>query len=466
MRGRTTTRTGWIRLLSGRRILAGLLLAWLAGCVNAPPLPRPPIAAGPMDPKGLVAVLVAGDDSLPVFDNATAYMADTLATAGVPPAQIHRLSASPRRAPSIELATQGDVLKRLQAIEVPPGGSCLVYLTSHGAYERGLYLSASDNTVMPTQLDRVLELGCGEAPTVVIVSACFAGQFAQPPMPSPDRIILTAADAHRTSFGCGASFRYTYFDECLLGALGEVASWREAFARTVTCVAQRERQVGALPSEPTAWFGDAMKGVAPPTAPSLTAADPRAIRFSPGPGPFDPARIPLPAQERLRLHDDLSRYAQAPMPKALAMTAEGLLVPVMRDRDGRRTEADVARLALERCEWLTGGACILYARDEQPVALLPSGLAPFHPPRLVRAGRLTIETVPFIRDDQRPQIEHYLAGETPKALALSPGHEEIAVGHGATLEDARRDALTQCRAGRLDCVIYAEDDRIVLGWTN
>ena len=464
MRSRTTTRTGWIRLLSGRRILAGLLLAWLAGCASAPP-PRPPIVAGPMDPKGLVAVLVAGDDSLPVFDNATGYMADRLAAAGVPPAQIHRLSASQRRASSTELATQGAVLKRLQAIEVPAGGSCLVYLSSHGAYERGLYLSASDNTVMPSQLDRVLELGCGEAPTVVIVSACFAGQFALPPMPNAHRIILTAADAHRTSFGCGASFRYTYFDECLLGALDEVASWHEAFERTITCVAQRERQIGALPSEPTASFGDAMGGVAPPAAPQPDT-DPRAIRFSPGPSLFDPARIPLPVRERLRLHDDLSHYAMAPAPKALAMTAEGLIVQAFRDRDGRRTETDVARLALERCEWLTGGACILYARDEHTVALLPSGLAPFHPPRLIRTGRLTVEAAPFIRDDQRPQIERYLAGETPKALALSPGHEEIGVGHGATLEDARRDALTQCRAGRLDCVIYAEDDRIVLGWNN
>ncbi|GGF08566.1 hypothetical protein GCM10011611_12510 [Aliidongia dinghuensis] len=464
MGGRTTRRTGSIRLLSGRRILVGLLLAWLAACTSPPPPPAP-ILAGPMDPKRLVAVLVAGDDSLPVFDNATAYVADELAATGVPPEQVHRLSAAPQRTPRAELATVGAVISRIEAVEVPRGGSCLVYLTSHGAYQRGLYLSASDDVLKPSQLDHALERGCGQAPTVVIVSACFAGQFTLPPMPRANRIILTAADANRTSFGCGASYRYTYFDECLLGALGEGQSWHEVFARTVTCVSQRERQIGALPSQPTAVFGDSMADVAPPAAPSDDDA-PQAIRFAPGPDPFNPALVPLPGEERLRLHGDLLRYAAAPLPKALAMTAEGLPITVARDRDGRRTEADVARLALERCEWLTGGACILYAWNQQTVARLPSGLAPFHPARLVRSGRLTPENAPFIRDDQRPQIEHYLASETPKALALSPGHEEIGVGHGATIDDARRDALLQCRAGRLDCVIYAEDDRIVLGWSN
>jgi hypothetical protein len=464
MRGRTTSRTGGIRTLLQPHFWVGLLVACLAGCASAPSKPSQ-VAAGPVDPKGLVAVLVAGDDTPSAFDNATAYMADTLAAAGVPPAQIHRLNASQRRAPTAEIATVDAVLQRLQKIKVPPGGSCLVYMTSHGAYQHGLYLAASDNTLMPAELDHALRAGCGPAPTVVILSACFAGQFAQPPMIVDNRIILAASDAGRTSFGCGASFRYTYFDECLLGSLGEAADWHQAFDRAVTCVAQRESQIGALPSQPTAAFGAGMQGAALPVAISA-AGDPQAIRFVPGPGTFTPALIPLPTSERLRLHDALSRYAAAEGPKALAMTAQGLLVPVMRGLDSLRTETDVARLALQRCEWLTGGACILYARDGQSVALLPSGLAPFHPPRLVRSGPLTAAVVPFIRDDQRPEIERYLAVQGPKALALSPGYEKIGIGQGTTIEDARRDALAQCQTERLDCVIYAEDDRIVLGWAS
>lgn len=456
-------RPGWIRLLPWRPFWAGLMLACLAGCMSPPPAEGPAAAAGPMDPARLVAVLVAGDDTPAAFDNATAYMADQLGAAGVPAGQIHRLNASQRRAPTAEIATQAAVLGALQKLSVPPGGSCLVYLTSHGAYERGLYLAASNNTLMPADLDKALASGCGSAPTVVVVSACFAGQFTGPPMARPNRIILAASDAGRTSFGCGASIRYTYFDECFLGALGEATDWHQVFDRAVTCVAQRERQIDALPSQPTASFGDRTRGMAPPRSGPAEGAT---IQFKPAAGLFDPALIPLPIADRLRLHDELTRYAAAAEPKALAMTAQGLLVPVARDRDQLRTATDVARLALERCEWLTGGACILYARNAQTVALLPSGLAPFHPPRLVRSGTLTAAVTPFIRDDQRPEIQHYLADPAPKALALSPGHEQVAIGHGATIEDARRDALAQCRTGRLDCVVYAENNRIVLGWTD
>ena len=172
-------RTGWIRLLSGRRVWVGLMLLCLAGCASAPPPAPPPIEAGPVDAKRLVAVLVAGDETPAAFDNAIAYMADELTAAGVPPAQIHRLSASragrrrfsPR--PRTRCSTACRASKRRAA------AAAWSIPTSHGAYQHGLYL-VLDNTLMPTELDRVLELGCGEAPTVVIVSACFAGQFTLP----------------------------------------------------------------------------------------------------------------------------------------------------------------------------------------------------------------------------------------------------------------------------------------------
>ena len=97
--------------------MATLLLAWLAGCATAP-TPQPPPHAGPMDPKTLVAVLVAGDEMPAAFDNATAYMADELAAAGVPPAQIHRLNTS-SAGPHAEIATQSAVLDRIRKLAVP-----------------------------------------------------------------------------------------------------------------------------------------------------------------------------------------------------------------------------------------------------------------------------------------------------------------------------------------------------------
>jgi len=54
----------------------------------------------------LQVVLAAGDDAQPVFDNATRELGRRLATAGVPPGNIHRLSASsPEIAAGAEPAT-------------------------------------------------------------------------------------------------------------------------------------------------------------------------------------------------------------------------------------------------------------------------------------------------------------------------------------------------------------------------
>src|SRR5437764_10835090 len=58
-------------------------------------------------------VLAAGDDAEPVFDNATNEMNRRLAAAGIPPGNIHRLSASaPELAGGAEPATADLLLRR------------------------------------------------------------------------------------------------------------------------------------------------------------------------------------------------------------------------------------------------------------------------------------------------------------------------------------------------------------------
>jgi hypothetical protein len=93
---------------------------------------------------------------------------------------------------------------------------------------------------------------------VAIVSGCYSGSFAQPPMTRANRIVLTAARADRTSFGCGASETYTFFDQCLLTSLDRELGWRAVFDATRSCVAQRERSGGFVPSDPQGWFGPAV----------------------------------------------------------------------------------------------------------------------------------------------------------------------------------------------------------------
>ncbi|MGB8840230.1 MAG: C13 family peptidase [Aliidongia sp.] len=455
----------WFQRGSGelhRRGGVTLLLAILTGCAaTGSPGPGPAIHAAPTVAAPIAAVLAAGDSSIPAFDNAIDYLRDLLQERKVVGDSTRLLSAQRLRPADEELSALPTLAARLQATKPMAGGSCLVYLTSHGGRDQGLWLSASKSSLTPTDLDRALELGCGSAPTVVVVSACFSGQFAAPPMTRPNRIILTAARSDRSSFGCGAGFTYTYFDECLIGALPNAADWHEIYARAQGCVAQRERNVNAAASEPQAYFGEAVRDLA---APLLPRGDTGKIQFSPAPTPFRPNLVPIDRAARQREAETLNAYLEAPPPKALALTPAGLLAVGVQDQSGLAGSGDVARLALQRCELISGGACILFARDGAMTDLLPSGQAPFHPLLLTRGGALDPRLTPFIRDDQRPQIAEYLASPDPKALALSPGHAELGIGTGATIEAARRDALDRCQAGVRDCLIYAEGGRIVLGW--
>jgi Peptidase C13 family len=201
-------------------------------------------------------VLAAGDDAEPVFDNATRAFDQRLIAAGVPAGNIHRLSASSAElSPSVEPASAKAVLHSIAGLSARPGERCLVFLTSHGERGAGVWLARSNLALSPDELADALSRGCGPAPTVVIVSACYSGGFAAGKMVKPNRIILTAARNDRPSFGCQAHRRYNFFDECLLGALPKSATWRLVFEKSSQCVRQMERALGERPSEPQAYFG-------------------------------------------------------------------------------------------------------------------------------------------------------------------------------------------------------------------
>jgi hypothetical protein len=204
-------------------------------------------------------VLAAGDDAEPVFDNATRAFDQHLIAAGVPARNIHRLSASATElSPSVEPAYAKALLHRIAGLSAQPGDRCLVFLTSHGERGAGVWLARSNLALSPDELADALSRGCGPAPTVVIVSACYSGGFAAGKMAKPNRIILTAARSDRPSFGCQPHRTYNFFDECLLSALPKFATWRAVFDGTRTCVRLMEQALEERPSEPQAYFGAAV----------------------------------------------------------------------------------------------------------------------------------------------------------------------------------------------------------------
>jgi Peptidase C13 family len=242
--------------------LALLATLLISACTATVPSDTPallPIEAHTV--SGDRAVLVAGDGQLPVFDNAVNAMANRLS--GV---AIQQLSGTPEviARDNLPSASLGHVLDAIAGMQPSPGYGCFVFATSHGIRGRGLELAASEQTLDPVALDRALVRGCGNAPTVVIVSGCFTGGFARAPMTRPNRIILTASRTDRTSFGCGAGRTYTVFDECLLSAMDGNGTWKDAYAVIRRCVGREELRGDFLPSEPQAYFGAQVAGMALP----------------------------------------------------------------------------------------------------------------------------------------------------------------------------------------------------------
>jgi hypothetical protein len=230
-----------------RLVALTLILLGAAACTpdaaGAPPLATssPLIAAAPANgavPAGRWrAVLIAGDNNSPAFDNGVESLRGKLTAHGVRDIAVYSSEAG--TAPA-QLASAANVAA---AVRAGGGDACFVFITSHGE-ERGFFLRTDRRLFDPGSLDRVLSVGCGSVPTVVVVSACHSGTFLTPAMRRPNRVILTAAATDRTSFGCGAGDQYTYYDQCLLQQFDGAATWRDLAVATRSCVENLERRMG------------------------------------------------------------------------------------------------------------------------------------------------------------------------------------------------------------------------------
>jgi len=226
-----------------------------------PPSPRSPSAAavpdsGPVPASRWRAVLIAGDNNSPSFDNGVDALRDKLVGYGVRDVRV--LTSDPRRRPTAEVASAGNISAALRA---QGGEACLVFITSHGD-ERGVTLRAAKGFLAPGTLDSALDAGCGKRPTVVIVSACHSGVFLTPAMRQSNRVVLTAAAADRVSFGCGAGDQFTYYDQCLLRQFDGATTWGQLAQATRACVQSLERQMGVHPpSLPQVFVGAAVSGL-------------------------------------------------------------------------------------------------------------------------------------------------------------------------------------------------------------
>jgi hypothetical protein len=202
------------------------------------------------------AVIVSGDDQAAhsdahteTLDNARRDVGKALIAHGFSAANMAEFSVEPGQHPDTHpgpAEPMGITATLMRLADKAPDG-CLVYLTSHGS-PWGAVLG--DKLLPPHTLAGMIREACGARPTVVVVSACFSGVFV-PALAGPDRLVMTAARRDRSSFGCGESDTYPFFDACLLESLPAVADFPALAIRTRDCVARREQEEGmAPPSHP------------------------------------------------------------------------------------------------------------------------------------------------------------------------------------------------------------------------
>jgi hypothetical protein len=227
---------------------SALFLAFvLVACAN-------PEANQLPQPTAWKAILIAGDNAEPAFDNAVDAMAGKLTGYGLGPQDIVVLKAS---ATDGHAADKPNIVEAFATLNPTDSEGCFVFITSHGDAGRGLVIRGAQSFLTPDDLDGLLNRSCANRPTVVIASGCLSSNFADgKPMTAVNRTILTAARRDRTSFGCNANRHFTVFDECVLDGLDRGVPWAAVVVKTEDCVTRYENEAKVYPpSEPQLFIG-------------------------------------------------------------------------------------------------------------------------------------------------------------------------------------------------------------------
>jgi len=123
-------------------------------------------------------------------------------------------------------------------------------LTSHGS-SAGLAVKAGrlTQTLTPPELAEMLAR-TRVRHKVVVISACYSGVFI-PRLANPNVLVITAADADHSSFGCRDKAKWTYFGNAFFNvALRKAKSLKDAFVVARALVRNHERREHFEPSNP------------------------------------------------------------------------------------------------------------------------------------------------------------------------------------------------------------------------
>lgn len=225
-----------------------LFLAWLLALT-----PNVALAA---DFSRWAVLVVAGDNRAQsgnpskVFDNARGALVKAFAGLGFQPRNMAQFAVTEDMA--AQYAHIPAIANTLRDLTTRAPAGCLVYATSHGV-EEGIVMG--EEVWAPETFGAMVDRACGTKPAVIVMSACYSGQFV-PALAGDNRVVITASRADRASFGCGEANQYTFFDDCFLLALPRANGFPQLGALIRDCVAYRERDIGVdVPSDPQVSVG-------------------------------------------------------------------------------------------------------------------------------------------------------------------------------------------------------------------
>lgn len=155
----------------------------------------------------------------------------------------------------VPLATVTSITKSLQKIAEKmdvDNDILFVYMSSHGSkkFNFSLHQPAME---LPDISAETLQTILGDLPIrwkVIVVSACYSGGFI-PTLKSEESLIITAAAAEKTAFGCSNEAEFTYFGEAYFkDALSQTNNFETAFGIAKEIVQLREKDKDFDHSDP------------------------------------------------------------------------------------------------------------------------------------------------------------------------------------------------------------------------
>lgn len=213
------------------------------------------------------ALLVAGsayegEATIENWDRAREGVHRLLLDSGVEPGNIRALTTMPRYegttayGVSLHWATIANMRAALESLQLSTGDALFLFITSHGSPDEGIVLERggreSPRMLSVARLSALLDELVGDLPAVILLSACYSGQFlaGDEGLGADNRVVMTAARHDRSSFGCGSGSLMPHWDESLIDALQGAAfrrvgsrerSWTEIARRVEAAIADRER---------------------------------------------------------------------------------------------------------------------------------------------------------------------------------------------------------------------------------